>query len=129
MRVVGRFPIVSILVLGARTSSISVVGYSRGVVSTSRLHRKSDSVVEAGRPATEGDWISRVTIGEKTKETQRESSQTKTSLRSNQDATPYLAQRGVVLGFQVSIRGTKAGRAHLNHREPALSRKWVGLRL
>jgi hypothetical protein len=38
----------------------------------------------------------------------------KTSLRRNQDATLYLAQRGVVLGFQVSIGGgQKAGRAHL----------------
>jgi hypothetical protein len=83
------------------------VGYPKGVVSTSRLHRKSDSIVEAGRPATEGDWI------EKDKGN-TEGIVAKTSLRSIQDATLRIWHKGgVVLGFQVSIRGTKAGRAHL----------------
>jgi hypothetical protein len=44
----------SMLILGARRSSISVVGYARKWCQ-SQLHRKSDSVVEAGRPATECD--------------------------------------------------------------------------
>lgn len=76
MRVVGRFPIVREMVkwVGAclrywswvREDPVSLLWDILGeVVSTSRLHRKSDSVVEAGRPATEGDWISRVTIGER----------------------------------------------------------------
>ena len=80
------------------------------------FHRKSDSVVEAGRPATEGDWIPRVTIGErqrKDRKQQRESSQTKTSLRANQDATTYLAKRGVVWAFKLAVGVQKAGRAHL----------------
>jgi hypothetical protein len=43
--------------LGCEKIQYLCCGIFQGVVSTSRLHRKSDSVVEAGRPATEGNWI------------------------------------------------------------------------
>jgi hypothetical protein len=42
--------------LGCKEDPVSLLwDIPREVMSTSRLHRKSDSVVEAGRPATEGN--------------------------------------------------------------------------
>jgi len=85
-----------------------VVGYPKGVVSTSRIHRKSDSIVEAGRPATEGDWIEKDRGNTEGVVADKDI----IALKSRCDIRIW-HKGGVVLGFQVSIRGTRAGRAHL----------------